>query len=230
MKNLQNLSKKLNYNFQNKNLLELAITHPSFSQTKKNNYERLEFFGDKILGTIIADFLLDNLPFACEGELSKKQAYLVSSDALLIIAKKLNISEILKIGNGEKKMGGQHNQNNLSSAVEAIIAAIYLDSNFLQTKYIVLELWQDLLSNDNLLDDNQDFVSKVQEFTQNHNKSLPIYQFIQINDSQHQPIFEATLNVTSLDWQFIACGNSKKEARKNVAKKAIDFIKTTVHS
>ena len=70
----------------------------------------------------------------------------------------------------------------------------------------------------------------MQEFTQNHNKSLPIYLFIQINDSQHQPIFEATLNVTSLDWQFIACGNSKKEARKNVAKKAIDFIKTTVHS
>jgi ribonuclease-3 len=225
MKHLKNLTKQLNYNFQNQSLLELAITHPSFSQTKTHNYERLEFFGDKILGTIIADYLLVNFPFAHEGELSKKQAYLVSGDALLIIAKKLNLPKILKIGNGEKKMGGQHNQNNLASAVEAIIASIYLDSDFLQTKNIVLNLWQDLLSNDDLLEDNQDFVSTVQEFTQNYNKSLPFYQFMQINNSQHQPIFEAKLDISGLNWQFIACGNSKKEARKNVAKKAVDFIK-----
>ena len=225
---MKELSQKLNYHFKNQTLLELALTHPSFSQTKNHNYERLEFFGDKILGAIIADFLLNNFPLACEGELSKKQAYFVSSDALLVVAKNLALPEILKIGNGEKKIGGQHNQNNLSSAVEAIIAAIYLDSDFLQTKNVVLALWQNLLFNENLLDDNQDFVSKVQEFTQNYNKSLPNYQFNQINSSQHQPIFEATLNIAGLNWQFIACGNSKKEARKNVAKKAIDFIKNNI--
>lgn len=225
---MKELSKKLNYDFKNQKLLDLALTHPSFSQTKNHNYERLEFFGDKILGVIIADFLLNNLPSACEGELSKKQAYLVSSDALFIIAKNLDLPKILKIGKGEKKMGGQHNQNNLSSTVEAIIAAIYLDSNFLQTKNIVLNLWQNLLSNQNLFDDNQDFVSTMQEFTQNYNKSLPNYQFNQINSSQHQPIFEATLNISGLDWQFVASGNSKKEARKNVAKKAIDFIKNNI--
>jgi ribonuclease-3 len=222
---MKELSKKLNYHFNNQNLLELALTHPSFSQTKNHNYERLEFFGDKILGAIIADFLLKNFPLACEGELSKKQAYLVSGDALLIVAKNLDLPKILKIGSGEKKMGGQHNQNNLSSAVEAIIAAIYLDSDFLQTKHIVLNLWQNLLSNEHLLDDNQDFVSTIQEFTQNHNKSLPNYIFKQINSSQHEPIFEVTLSISGLNWQFIACGSSKKEARKNVAKKAIDFIK-----
>jgi ribonuclease-3 len=213
----------LNYRFKNNNLLELALTHPSYQQ---DNYERLEFLGDRVLGLIMADFLLQQFPDESEGSLSKRQATLVSSSALLTIAQNLQLSNFLKLGNGEKKTGGRYNQNNLTSALEAVIAAIYLDSDFYCTKKIVIALWGDLLQQNINSDPHLDSVSRVQEFVQNRSKELPLYIINKINESEHQPIFEATLKIIFLDLVFVACGNTKKQARQNVAKKAMDFLKS----
>jgi ribonuclease-3 len=218
---MQNFLKKINYQFQNKALLEEALTHPSFAKkSNKNNYQRLEFLGDAVLGLIIAEILIKNYPQANEGELSKRQAYLVSGEVLSQVAAQIGIGEVIKFSEGEKIIGGKANKRNLENACEALIGAIYLDSNLDNCQKFILQNWQ------NIIDQNQetpkDPVSFLQEIVQSKSKQLPIYNIEKIGGNSHQPVFQAVVKFDDKEYQ--AQGFSKKEAQKNVAVLAVEDL------
>jgi ribonuclease-3 len=220
------LLKKINYQFKNQHLLQQALTHPSLINSKENkvlSYERLEFLGDKVLSLIIGEYLIKKFPNESEGLLSKRHANLVSGNTLSLIAHQIELPIFLKISRGEKKIGGNLNNNNLENALEALIGAIYLDSDYLITQKIILNLWQSYFDENIVI--KIDPITELQEIIQGKTKKTPIYITEKKGGQDHQPIFSSKLIIEGLDNQFYAEGNSKKIAQKNVAKIALDFLK-----
>jgi ribonuclease-3 len=216
--------KLIDYQFKNFDLLEEALTHPSLNKNSnvKNNYERLEFLGDKVLSLVISEFLMKNFLQESEGSLSKRHSSLVSGETLAEIALKINLNEALQISFGEKKLGGNSNKKNLENALEALIGAIYLDSSYEEVKKFILELWNELLLKDK--EPPKDPVSELQELIQSRSKKLPIYETIKSGGLDHAPKFISNISIPGSNLKFSAIGNSKKEAQKNVAKITLDFF------
>ncbi len=223
--NLENFLININYNFKNKDLLNEALTHPSFSKYQKNilNYQRLEFLGDKVLSLIISEYLMEKYPLENEGDLSKRHAALVSGDTLSQIALEVGIDKVLKVSAGEESLGGKTNKRNLENALEALIGAIYLDSNYQNAQEFVLKFWHEFL--DKNLTPPKDPVSELQEFVQTRSKKLPHYEITKTSGFEHAPIFTAILTIEHLNLTVQASGKSKKEAQKEAAIIALDKIK-----
>jgi ribonuclease-3 len=222
--NWQDFCNKIDYQFTNQKLFQEAITHPSLLREIKsdNNYERLEFLGDKVLSLVIAEFLIEKYQNENEGQISKRHAYLVSGELLSIIAIEIGIEEVLRISKGEDLIGGKSNKKNLENALEALIGAIYLDSDYQRVKKFILKLWGKPL--DNNFKSPQDSVSYLQELVQEKSKELPIYEIIRDGGSEHCPLFKAKVKINFLNLEFNAIGKSKKEAQKNVAKVALEKL------
>ena len=224
MKNFQEFYKIISYNFRDESLLKMALTHPSLNtkNSQNFNYERLEFLGDKVLPLVIGEYLMNKFPDENEGNLSKRHAGLVAGSTLAQIATKIDLPQMLMLSFGEQKIGGNLNKNNLENALEALIGAIYLDANFIEAKKFILNFWQDFFDK-NILPP-QDFISKLQEIIQAKSKKLPKYFTEKKGGLDHQPIFISRLEIQGLNQEFYAEGNSKKEAQKNVAQIALNFI------
>lgn len=214
----------IHHTFVNNNLLEEALTHPSLSKehNDKPNYQRLEFLGDKVLSLVIADFLMQKYKDETEGDLSKRQASLVSGETLSDIALKIGINDVLLISKGEKKLGGYTNKRNLENALEALIGAIYTDCDYEAAKKFILHFWEDHLSKD--YNPPKDPVSQLQELVQSKSKELPDYRIEKSGGLDHAPRFLATLKLTNVDEVFSAEGKSKKEAQKKVAEVALAHL------
>jgi ribonuclease III len=223
MTNFEKFCQSIDYNFSNHSLLLEAMTHPSLTQEGKNhNYQRLEFLGDKVLSLVIGEFLMNKFPDEMEGALSRRHAALVSGETLAGIALDINLDEVLLLSEGEEKLGGKNNKHNLENALEALIGAIYLDSNFQAAKEFILRFWQDVLMQD--LDPPKDPVSKLQEIVQSQTKKLPEYRTKQSGGSHHAPLFTATVKIPGCDEEFSAEGKSKKEAQREAAKLALESV------
>src|SRR5687768_8885372 len=135
--NLERLQKRIGYTFGDRNVLLQSLTHKSFGhehlQDKpiaQRDNERLEFLGDAILDVIVSDLLLENFPHANEGQLSKMRAAIVNEKTLAELARSIQLQESIRLGKGESQTGGQEKPSILSSTLEALIAAIYLDGGF----------------------------------------------------------------------------------------------------
>ncbi len=222
--NFKKFCAHISYNFSNENLLEEALTHPSLSKENKSkpNYQRLEFLGDKVLSLIIGECLMKKYPNEMEGDLSRRQAALVSGETLAEIALKIGLSEVLQVSRGEKNLGGQTNKRNLENALEALVGAIYLDSNYDCAKKFILHFWQDFLEKN--ITPPKDPVSKLQELVQLKSKQLPQYSIVKSGGSDHLPRFVATLRIEHENLEFVAEGKSKKEAQKEVSKIALEHL------
>lgn len=224
MPNFDNFCKNINYNFRNKDLLLEAMTHPSLTKESsvKHNYQRLEFLGDKVLSLVVSEFLMEKFPDEMEGALSRRQAALVSGETLAEIALQIHLDQILLISEGERKLGGLHNKHNLENALEALIGAIYLDSNYELSKKFILTFWQEFFNRN--VEPPKDPISKLQEIIQSKTKLLPQYSAVQSGGCDHAPEFIATVKLPNCDEEFSAKGHSKKEAQKEVAKIALEFL------
>ncbi len=220
----QKFCEKICYNFSNKNLLEEALTHPSLSKEKKGkpNYQRLEFLGDKVLSLVIGEFLMKKYPQEMEGDLSKRQAALVSGETLWQVALSIGLEEVLQISKGEKNLGGKTNKRNLENSLEALVGAIYLDSNYDNAKNFIMKFWQEALQQD--MTPPKDPVSQLQELVQLKSKQLPQYFTAKSGGFDHAPTFISTVKIASLDLEFNASGKSKKEAQKEVSKIALQHL------
>lgn len=222
--NFQTFCDKIFYNFRNEKLLEEALTHPSLSKENnaKPNYQRLEFLGDKVLSLIVGEFLMQKYPSEMEGDLSKRQAALVSGETLSQIALEIGLDEVLQISSGEKKLGGKTNKRNLENACEALIGAIYLDSNYGEAKKFIMKFWHDFLEKN--LTPPKDAVSELQELVQLESKQLPQYFTVKDGGFDHAPTFTSTVKIPNQNLEFSASGKSKKEAQKEVAKIALKYF------
>lgn len=172
----------LGYKFNNPQLLEEALTHPSICVNRnykaiRNSYERLEFLGDAVLGLVISDLLMAKYEYEDEGKLAKRRSGLVSGEILAKIATKLNLGDEIEMTNSERKLDGQTNSNNLENALEAVIGAIYLDSGLEEAKKVIWRIWQPYI--EEMIEVPIDPKSQLQEILQKRGKPLPIYELIE---------------------------------------------------
>jgi len=225
-KNIENFEKKINFQFKDKNNLINSLIHPSFYKEKKlkqknitNNFERLEFLGDRVLGLGIAYLIFNRFINFNEGDLTKKLSYLVNKKFLYKIAIEIKIDKILKYS--FKNQNQRMNTSILADAVESLIGSIYIDSGFTASLKFINNIWGPYL--DIKASIQQDPKTKLQEISQLKDKILPKYVFIRKEGPSHSPIFTVSLEVLKLKI-IKAKGNTKREAEKNAAIKALKLI------
>ncbi len=225
---LHPIEEKLGYQFKDIRLLEQALSHKSYQnenpEKAHGNNERLEFLGDAVLDFVISDMLMKNYPNDPEGSLSKKRASIVNEEALSDFAKSLLIHENLNLGKGERKTGGDKNPRLLSSALEALIGALYEDCGIQNTYSMIESLFADFLKD---LKDHPDYESdyktRLQEIVQRKRHTTPHYELIGESGPDHQKHFEVEVSVSG---QVLAIGGgkSKKNAEQDAAKKALEKV------
>lgn len=216
--NLTNLEKKLEIKFKNTNLLIKALTHKSFNS--KDNNEKIEFLGDRVLGLVIAKKLLEIYPDEKEGILDKKFASLVNKKTCLEIAKKIELEKyILTFNPKNKKI--KIEDKVISDSCEALIGAIYLDKGFTTVEKFILELWENKI-NESVITPI-DAKTKLQELSLKKFKKLPIYKLISNTGPRHKPIFKIAVKLVNTKF-FTAEGNSKKNAEQNAAQLCLNNI------
>ena len=220
---MEKLQKNLSYQFSDIELLNKALTHRSVS---KHNNERLEFLGDSVLGSIISEELYSRHSNIDEGQLSRLRSHLVRGNTLANLAKKLNISENLKLGQGELKSGGFRRESILADTFEAILGAIFLDSDYLTVKKVVLNLFSDLLNEVRSEDSLKDFKTQLQELLQKKGYDLPKYELLQTKGKDHNAVFYVSCHVEVLKIKVEKNAKSIKRAEQACAQSILEEIKT----
>lgn len=221
---LLDCEKVLQYSFKNKNHLLEAITHRTFANENGNmKYnQRLEFLGDSVLSLIISEHIYKEYNNVKEGKLSKIKAYLVSQNTLANISRKLKLGDFLLLGKGEEASGGRERDNMLEDLFEAIIGAIYLDSNLENTKNFVMRVYKDILNKLDINNFDKDYKTILQEIVQKKYKITPTYKSYEYNENDNI-MFKVEVYVKTKKYAS-GIGKSKKEAEINAAKKALEEI------
>ena len=205
------------HTFREPALLKVALTHSSTGA--KENYERLEFLGDRVLGLTVADILYEKFPNEPEGHLAKRLAALVQGRFLAKIAREIDLGGYIDFSDAEAAAGGSENDNILADVFESMIGALYLDSDF-KTCYTLIEtLWGDRF--DVMEKPPQHPKTGVQEWAQSQNLPLPSYKIVDQTGPDHAPVFEIALTVQGYD-PVTANGTSRQEAEKRAAQAFLD--------
>ncbi len=219
-KTLNKLQEEIKVKFKNINLLKHSITHKSYDS--ENNYEKLEFIGDRVLGLSISNKLLDLYPDEKEGILDKKLASLVNKNKCYEIGKSLKLDKFILIGNAKKKNKIIENKI-ISDCCESLIGAIFIDKGFDFADRFIIRIWDTFIRNSKttLVDSK----TRLQEYSLKKFKTLPIYKLISSTGPRHKPYFKVAVKID--DTKFIyASGSSIKNAEQSAAKKILEFIKT----
>ncbi|TQV86675.1 ribonuclease III [Aliikangiella coralliicola] len=219
--NLKHLQKKLDYQFKDIGLLEKALTHRSAAG---RHNERLEFLGDAILGSIIAHQLYLQFPKADEGQLSRLRAFLVKEKALFELAQELDLGDFLRLGSGELKSGGYRRASILSDAFEAIIGAVYLDSDFIATQTFVLNLYRNRLGALSLDMAQKDPKTRLQEWLQARNIEIPEYEVTRSVGKDHAKTYWVNCKVNYNELIAEGKGASRRKAEQDAAEKILEKI------
>ena len=211
----------LGHDFSNTELLTMALTHRSFS---RNHNERLEFLGDALLGMFIADELYIKFPEAAESDLTRLRSSLVKKEALAQLAKQLDLGSHIRFGIGENKSGGRQKDSLLANTLEALIGAIYLDSDLENCRRFILKLYASLL--DELTAENipKDPKSELQEYLQANKKSLPAYNVVAEEGEAHDKLFTIECSVDGITKPIVAKGRSKRNAEQTAARTVLEMI------
>lgn len=216
------LENKLGYSFKNKKLLENAITHSSYANESKNNKiesnERLEFLGDAVLGMVAAEYLYEAGNTLPEGQMTKMRAAMVCEQSLAETASKLNLGAYMKLGKGELHNGGSKRPSILADAVEAIIAAVYIDGGFNKAASVIKRLVLKPIDSSVI---QKDYKTMLQEYVQRKSGQVLEYKLVEQHGPEHDKSFtvEVCLNGESIGRGE---GRSKKEAEQNAAKRALE--------
>ncbi len=224
---LGELEKELNYRFKNKEILKIALIHKSYNEGLQKDLpdnERLEFLGDSVLNMVITEYLFKTFKNLSEGELSKLKAHLVSSNFLSRIAKSIKLNEFVFLGKGEEKNNGRNNKKIGASLFEAVIGAVYLDSNYKTASSIAISFFKDFL--EEFIEKEvkiNDYKSELQEIIQKKNSFLPYYQIIGESGKPPNVVFTAAVFIEDNE---IARGEgkNKRQAEQDAASNALKKI------
>ncbi len=216
---LEELQKKIGYEFSDKELLKTALTHSSYANEARSgshSNERLEFLGDSVLSLVVSRKLYREFESCPEGELTRMRAGLVCEDSLCSMARALGLGKFLLLGKGERAGGGDRRPSILADAFEALLGALFLDSGIEQAE----EFLSRYLDN---IDRRDDYKTRLQEYVQKYFDNPPIYDIISESGPDHDKLFE--MQVT-LDGEVLGRGtaNSKKAAQQQAAKQALEKI------
>ena len=195
-------------------VFQSALTHRSAG---KDNNERLEFLGDAVLGLVIANILFEKFPHASEGDLSRLRAHLVCKRALAEMAKQVGLSEVLKLGSGERRTGGHYRSSILADSLEAIIAAVYQIKGFQFTAEFVARLYAEQLQQLPDLSELKDPKTRLQEFLQAQQIDVPDYEVIKEWGEGNDKCFRVECVIPALSQSSQGEGKSKKKAEQAAA-------------
>ncbi len=215
------LQRKIGYQFKDIDLFNLALTHRSANG--KHN-ERLEFLGDSILSFVIADDLYHRFPKVNEGDMSRMRATLVRGNTLAELGREFELGDHLKLGPGELKSGGFRRDSILADAVEAIIGAIYLDSDIEVVRGIILSWYQTRLESIQPGVSQKDPKTRLQEFLQGRRKPLPVYTVSKIKGEAHNQEFTVECEVAGIGKPVIGKGTSRRKAEQAAAELALEQL------
>ena len=220
---MKTLEEKLGYSFQNIALLEHALTHSSYANESRGrctSNERLEFLGDSVLGMVVADYLYRTYPDMPEGELTRTRAALVCEESLVEVAKELGLGSYLRLGRGEEHGGGRERPSIQADAVEAVLAAVYLDGGIGSARRIVQRY---ILSRSQQVNAPRDYKTALQELVQRTPGSRVEYKLVQETGPDHCRVFVMEVTV---DGEVAGQGRgpSKKSAEQMAAKAAFEQL------
>jgi len=218
---MEKLQKIIDYHFSDAALLKQALTHRSIN---KNNNERLEFLGDSILGCVISHELYHRFPLVDEGQLSRLRSSLVRGQTLAKLAKTLNLSETLLLGQGELKSGGFRRESIQADAFEAILGAIFLDSDYATVSAVILKLYDELLNNASPGDSLKDFKTQLQELLQKKGHSLPLYELIKTKGQDHNAVFYVSCHIKEFNLSVEENAKSIKRAEQACAESILGSL------
>ena len=221
---METLEAKLGYTFHDRTLLENALTHSSYANENHSpdgSNERLEFLGDSILGMVTAEFLYKEHPDLPEGDLTRKRAALVREESLVEVADRLELGSYLKLGKGEAQGGGRERPSIRADAVEAVLAALYLDGGLAEAKGIIHRF---ILDREAEKAANRDFKTALQELVQRESGQVLAYRLTGESGPDHDKTFSVAVD---LNGRTVGegRGRSKKDAEQMAAKAAIEEIK-----
>jgi len=215
---LINLQKKINIKFKNLNNLKKSITHKSYDSL--NNYEKLEFLGDRILGFVISKKLIELYPNEKEGILDKKLASLVNKNKCLEVARIIGLEKFILVGNNSSK--NKVENKIVADSIEALIGAIFYDKGFETSEKFILNMWKSFIrsSEETIIDPK----TKLQEFSLKKFKTLPIYKLVSRSGPKHKPKFIISVRLQDTKF-FNGHGDSKKKAEQDAAKNLLNNSK-----
>ena len=211
------IAQNIGYKFNNNALLAQALTHSSITGNKHKNYERMEFLGDRVLGMTIAHLLYNTFPNDSEGALSQRFNQLVCAETVASMARKLKLNEYLAV----KERDIAQSVNVLCDICEAVIGAIYIDSDINSAIAFVEHHWKELFNKD--LKAKKDFKTSLQEKLHKLKEPFPVYETAEKTGSEHSPIFK--IRVSCADGRFAyGEGHNKKEAEQAAAEKLLKLL------
>ena len=226
--NSKKLMEKVGYEFKNEENLIEALTHRSFSNERNQfrdfNNEKLEFLGDAVLNLIATEYIYSLGNMKKEGELAKLKSQITSEPVFFSIASDLELGKYLYLSNGEILSGGRDRKSILGDAFEALIGAIFVDSDYYTSKEIALKFLLDKLDNLEDIAGTGDYKTILQEIFQSKYKKTPEYILTAERGPDHDKIFEVSVKINK-KVVGTGTGKSKKEAEKNAAKEALDSLK-----
>jgi len=216
---LNKLQKRINIKFKDIELLKKSLTHKSHNN--KENNEKLEFLGDRVLGLIFAKNLLKIYPNESEGVIDKKFANLVNKKTCLLVAKKLELKKYIITGNSSKGLA-RSDDKILSDGLEALLGAIYLDQGIKVVENFILISWNTFLDKSSVTE--IDAKTQLQEYSLKNFKTLPVYKINKQSGPQHSPIFRVEVQIKTSK-KYYASGTSKKNAQQIAAQKLLTDLK-----
>lgn len=222
-KNLKRFEENIGYTFKDKSLLKNALAHTSYAyEFEVESNERLEYLGDSILEFVTSEWLFKNYSNLTEGEMTKVRAAAVCENSLFEIAKKHDFSDFLLLGKSEK---ANHNMKKaiMADSVEAVIAAIYLDSNLEQAKKFIINNLKDMIESASHHVGDKDYKTVLQEKLQVHGDVSIVYTIIKEEGPDHNKLFTAKLEVNGAELA-LGKGRSKKLAEMEAARVALDNL------
>jgi ribonuclease III len=216
---IKELEKIIKYSFKNNSLLITSLTHKSFDSI--NNNEKLEFLGDRVLGLIISQKLLEKFPNEKEGIIDKKFANLVNKKTCSLVAKKINLRKFLYLGASHKNLERSADKI-ISDSLEAIVGSIYLDGGLKNAQKFILNFWESYL--DKSIITQVDAKTQLQEYSLKKFKILPKYIFRKKMGPQHKPSFKTEVQIPNSK-KISGTGTSKKNSQQNAAAKLLRILK-----
>ena len=222
---LRELQRRLQHEFSNAALLTQALTHRSFSA---DHYERLEFLGDSVLNLAVSDLLYTRLGNLPEGDLSRVRANLVKQETLHQLAVGLELPDVMRLGEGEVRSGGQKRPSILADTLEAIIGAVYLDAGFVAAQALVHRLFKDVEINPGMDAIGKDAKTELQEWLQGRKMKLPLYKVVATIGAAHKQSFDVECEIPELRLSERGIGGSRRSGEQAAAAAMLQTIKAKV--
>ena len=223
---IRSFEQRLGYEFSNLSLIVEALTHSSIASDFRKDNQRLEFLGDRVLGLVMAEALLEIDQTAPEGTLAPRFNALVRKETCAEVARQIELGGVLKIGRSEMLSGGRRKDALLGDGMEAVIAAIYKDGGFEIAKTIIIKLWGDRIKNVKV--DARDAKTMLQEWAQARGQNPPNYEVISRSGPDHAPDFLVKVILASGETSEAMAG-SKRQAEQMAAKALLQKIGEVIH-